>query len=262
MLRDKPTAFSKMRVMSTITQSPVWKSLLSHKTEIAKTHLRDLFAKDPGRFTKFSLKFQDILLDFSKNRITEETLKLLLALTGQANLKDWISKMFSGEKINLTEERAVLHIALRNRSNTPIKVDGQDVMPDVKRVLAQMKHFAPSVRGGQWKGIPGKTINDIVNIGIGGSDLGPVMVTEAFKPYGDESKLRVHFVSNVDGTHIAETLKKPRSEDTLFLIASKTFTTQETMTNAGTARDWFLEKPMTSPPSPNILPRCPPIRKR
>jgi len=228
--------------MPSITDSPSWKALLSHKNEIAKTPMRDLFAKDAGRFDKFSLKFNDILLDYSKNRITDETLKLLLGLTGDAKLKDWIAKMFEGDKINITEHRAVLHIALRNRSNRPIKVDGQDVMPEVNRVLAQMKKFCAEVRGGKWLGYTGQPITDIVNIGIGGSDLGPVMVTEALKPYGDDTKLRVHFVSNVDGTHIAETIKRLDPARTLFVIASKTFTTQETMTNAETARNWLLEK--------------------
>jgi glucose-6-phosphate isomerase len=228
--------------MPSITDSPSWKALLSHKTEIAKMHMRDLFAQDPARFDRFSLKFSDILLDFSKNRITNETLNLLLGLATDAKLKDWIARMFAGDKINITEGRAVLHIALRNRSNRPILVDGQDVMPEINRVLAQMKQFCADVRSGQWRGFTNLPITDIVNIGIGGSDLGPVMVTEALKPYGDDTKLRVHFVSNVDGTHIAETLKHLDPAKTLFVIASKTFTTQETMTNAETARNWLLEK--------------------
>jgi len=240
--RDNTIGFHKMPHMASITDSAAWKALSAHKNEMAKTHMRDLFAEDPDRFDEFSLKFKDILLDFSKNRITAKTLRLLLALTKEAKLKQWIDKMFNGEKINLTERRAVLHIALRNRSNRPIKVDGADVMPDVNKVLAQMKTFCQAVRAGEWRGYSGKPITDVVNIGIGGSDLGPVMVTEALKPYGDDKKLRVHFVSNVDGTHIAETLKTIDAESSLFIIASKTFTTQETMTNAGTARAWLVEK--------------------
>lgn len=203
--------------------------------------MRDLFAEDPQRFTTFSRQFADILLDFSKNRITTETLDLLLQLAEQAGLNDAIGKMFSGDKINRTEDRAVLHVALRNRSNTPILVDGADVMPEVNAVLEHMKSFTERIRSGAWKGYTGAAITDVVNIGIGGSDLGPVMVTEALKPYADDKKLRVHFVSNVDGVHIYETLQTVRPETTLFLIASKTFTTQETMTNAQTARQWFLD---------------------
>ena len=191
--------------------------------------------------TTFSRQFEDILLDFSKNRITTETLDLLVQLADQAGLNDAIGKMFSGDTINQTEDRAVLHVALRNRSNTPILVDGRDVMPDVNGVLDRMKSFTERIRSGAWKGYTGEAITDIVNIGIGGSDLGPVMVTEALKAYADDKKLRVHFVSNVDGVHIYETLQTVRPETTLFLIASKTFTTQETMTNAQTARQWFLE---------------------
>ena len=203
--------------------------------------MRDLFADDPQRFETFSRQFDDILLDFSKNRITAETLSLLLQLAKQAGLKDATEKMFSGDVINQTEGRAVLHTALRNRSNTPVIVDGQDVMPDVNAVLERMKTFTERVRSGAWTGYTGKAITDVVNIGIGGSDLGPVMVTEALKPYADDKKLRVHFVSNIDGTHIYETLQVVNPETTLFLIASKTFTTQETMTNAQTARQWFLD---------------------
>ncbi len=202
--------------------------------------MRDLFAQDPERFTKFSTQFNDILLDYSKNRITEKTLTLLFDLARQAELTTWINRMFTGEKINNTENRAVLHIALRNRKNTPIVVDGNDVMPQVNSVLSKMKHFSNLVRNGEWKGYSGKTITDVVNIGIGGSDLGPVMVTEALKHYAKEN-LHVHFVSNIDGTHIIETLKPLNPETTLFIIASKTFTTQETITNAKTAKSWFLE---------------------
>ena len=225
--------------MSALTQSKAWLDLQAHHEKIAPLHMRELFAADPQRFTKHSLALKDILLDYSKNRITEETLPLLFALARQADLKTWIDRMFSGEKINVTEHRAVLHVALRNRSNRPALVDGVDVMPEIARVLAQMKTFTESVRNGVWKGYTGKTITDIVNIGIGGSDLGPVMVCEALRPYANPG-LRAHFVSNVDGTHIAETLKPLNPETTLFIIASKTFTTQETLTNAHTGREWFL----------------------
>ena len=220
---------------------PAHAQLLAHYETIKNRHLRDLFAEDPQRFATFSRKFNDILLDFSKNRITTETLDLLSQLAEQAGLKDAIGKMFAGDVINQTEGRAVLHTALRNRSNTPVLVDGQDVMPDVNAVLDRMKTFTERVRSGAWVGYTGKAITDVVNIGIGGSDLGPVMVTEALKPYADDQKLRVHFVSNIDGTHIYETLQVVNPETTLFLIASKTFTTQETMTNAQTARQWFLD---------------------
>ncbi|NTV46439.1 MAG: glucose-6-phosphate isomerase [Chlorobiales bacterium] len=225
--------------MSNLAELNSWKALERHYNEIAHKHMRDLFAEDPNRFEKFSVRLDDILLDYSKNRITEETLTLLMSLTHEAGLKVWIEKMFKGEKINATENRAVLHVALRNRSNTPIEVDGQDVMPEVNAVLARMKAFTEIVRSGHWKGYTGKPITDVVNIGIGGSDLGPYMVTEALKPYGKPG-LNVHFVSNVDGTHIAEALKKVVPETTLFVISSKTFTTQETLANANSAKRWFL----------------------
>ena len=200
--------------------------------------MRELFANDPERFNKFSIEYAGILYDFSKNRATEKTIDLLVALAEEAGLKEKIEAMFTGEKINVTERRAVLHTALRNRCNTPVFVDGKDVMPDVNRVLAKMKDFSGRVRSGEWKGYTGKAITDVVNIGIGGSDLGPCMVCEALTPY--QTNITPHFVSNVDGTHIAETLKKLDPETTLFIIASKTFTTQETMTNAETAKAWFL----------------------
>lgn len=225
--------------MSSLTKLASWKALQQHYKQVKKLHLRDLFEEDPKRFEKFSVRFGDILLDYSKNRITSETMKLLLQLAREVKVKKWIEKMFNGEKINFTENRAVLHVALRNRSKRAIYVDGNDVMPAVRAELAKMKTFSEEVRSGKWKGYTGKAITDVVNIGIGGSDLGPLMVCEALKPY--RSTLNVHFVSNVDGTHIAETLKKVNPETTLFLIASKTFTTQETMTNAQTARAWFLE---------------------
>jgi glucose-6-phosphate isomerase len=222
------------------TTLPAWSSLASHHRQIASLHLRDLFASDPQRFDRFSLRFEDILLDYSKNRVTSETMALLRQLAAEADVAGWTRRMYAGEKINFTENRAVLHVALRNRLNTPILVDGADVMPGVNDVLARMKAFVHRVRSGEWKGQTGKPIRDIVNIGIGGSDLGPVMVCEALKAYADDTKLRVHFVSNVDGTHIAETLKKVDPETVLFLVASKTFTTQETLTNAHSARRWLL----------------------
>jgi glucose-6-phosphate isomerase len=226
--------------MSTLTRSPAWQALAKHHEQVASLHMRDLFAQDPGRFDAFSLRFEDVLLDFSKNRITAETLKLLRDLAKQADLAGWTAKMFAGDKINTTEDRAVLHVALRNRSNRPIMVDGKDVMPAVNAVLKHMREFSDAIRSGAWTGYTGKRITDVVNIGIGGSDLGPVMVTEALKPYAMRD-LKVHFVSNIDGTHIAETLRDLSPETTLFLVASKTFTTQETMTNAGSARAWFLK---------------------
>jgi glucose-6-phosphate isomerase len=225
--------------MSALTSTPAWQNLQKHYDAQKDVQMRDLFAQDPDRFKKFSLETEDILLDFSKNRVTAETISLLRALAVARDVPGWAKKMFAGEKINITENRAVLHIALRNRSNTPILVDGQDVMPEVNRVLAHMKEFSDAVRSGQWKGYTGKKITDFVNIGIGGSDLGPVMVTEALKPYGEDGP-RAHFVSNVDGTQMVETLKLLSPETTLFIVASKTFTTQETLTNAHSARDWLL----------------------
>ncbi|MBU6376884.1 MAG: glucose-6-phosphate isomerase [Bdellovibrionales bacterium] len=221
------------------THLAAWKALEAHRAELGSVHMRDLFAADAARFDKFHLRFDEILLDFSKNIVTEKTIGLLRDLARQAGVPEMARRMFAGEKINTTENRAVLHVALRNRANTPIVVDGADVMPEVNAVLAHMRRFCDQVRSGAWKGFTGKEITDVVNIGIGGSDLGPVMVTEALKPYG-HSRLRVHFVSNIDGTHLAETLKEVNPETVLFLVASKTFTTQETMTNAGSAREWFL----------------------
>ncbi|WP_207426554.1 glucose-6-phosphate isomerase [Pedobacter sp. SYSU D00535] len=221
------------------TQTQAYQYLSDHLVEISNQHLRDLFAQDPSRFEKFSIQLGDILLDYSKNRINEKTFALLIQLAKECKLDEAIEAMFSGEKINATEGRSVLHVALRNQGNSPVMVDGADVMPEINEVLQKMEKFCNSVISGEWKGYTGKEITDVVNIGIGGSDLGPVMVTEALKPY--KTRLNLHFVSNVDGTHIAETLKKVNPETTLFLIASKTFTTQETMANAHTARDWFLE---------------------
>jgi glucose-6-phosphate isomerase len=225
--------------MSTLTQSRAWKALQSHYEKTKTLHMRELFAQDAKRFDKFSLRCGDLLLDYSKNRITDDTMPLLLALAEQAKLGQWIERMYNGERINVTEDRPVLHVALRNRSNRPIVVDGEDVMPRVNAVLAKMRAFSNSVRHGRWKGYTGKRITDVVNIGIGGSDLGPVMVTEALKPYA-KANLRVHFVSNVDGTHLVETVKLLNPETTLFIVASKTFTTQETLTNAWSARHWLL----------------------
>lgn len=220
------------------TTTPAWSQLASHAEVMKKTTIAALFAADSERFAKYSITLNDMLFDYAKNLITDDTLKALLALADQCQLPAAIEAMFRGDKINATENRAVLHTALRNRSNSPVVVDGADVMPAVNHELAKMKAFCARVHSGEWQGYTGKAITDIVNIGIGGSDLGPVMVTEALKPYW--VGITPHFVSNVDGTHIAETLKKVNPETTLFLVASKTFTTQETMTNAISARDWFL----------------------
>jgi len=226
--------------MAALTTLPVWQTLCQHQQSVVKLHMRDLFANDPLRFEKYSFKLDDILFDFSKHRITDETLPLLFQVAREADIEGWRDRMFAGEKINFTENRAVLHTALRNRSNTPVMVDGKDVMPDVNAVLAQMRDFSTKVRSGEWKGYTGKRITDIVNIGIGGSDLGPVMVCDALKPYASPD-LNVHFVSNIDGAHLMRALEKCKPETTLFIVASKTFTTQETMTNATSARTWFLE---------------------
>jgi len=225
--------------MSSRTQSPAWKALRSHHAAIAAAHMRELFEADADRFAHFSIRWEDVLVDYSKHRITAETLSLLFALAREAGVEAWRDRMFAGEKINVTENRAVLHVALRNVTGKPVLVDGADVMPSVRRVLAHMREFSTAVRSGAWKGYTGKAMTDVVNIGIGGSDLGPVMVTEALKHYA-AAVPRVHFVSNVDGTHIAETLKVLSPETTLFIIASKTFTTQETIANAVTAREWFM----------------------
>ena len=221
------------------TQTNAWKALTQHHAQRKKATIQELFAQEKDRFNKYSLTFNDeILVDFSKNNLTQETLGLLRQLSEECGLVQAKKAMFDGEKINRTENRSVLHTALRNRANTPVLVDGKDVMPEVNAVLAKMKTFCARVISGEWKGYTGKAITDVINIGIGGSDLGPYMVTEALRPY--KNHLTMHFVSNVDGTHIAETLKKVNPETTLILVASKTFTTQETMTNALSARDWFL----------------------
>lgn len=222
------------------TTTEAWKKLEAHAVQMEEVYMTDLFAEDAERFNKYSHRFEDILIDFSKNIITDETMSLLIALANDCRLKDAIKAMFEGELINQTEHRSVLHTALRNFSGKPVYTEGKDIMPEIQRVQQQMKTFADKVHGGEWKGYTGKKIKYIVNIGIGGSDLGPLMVTEALKPYWVDG-IQPYFVSNVDATHIAETLKKVTPDETLFLIASKTFTTQETMTNAQTAREWFLK---------------------
>ncbi len=229
------------------TSTAAWQALLQHHAEMKSVHIKELFAADADRYNKFSVADNNFVFDYSKNIINEKTISLLIQWATECGLPDAIKAMFAGEKINVTENRAVLHTALRNFSGNPVLNDGKDVMPDVKAVLEQMKNCCSKIHSGEWKGYTGKKIKYIVNIGIGGSDLGPVMVTEALKPYwlnspsGDGGSIQTYFVSNVDGTHIAETLKKINAEETLFLVASKTFTTQETMTNAQTARKWFLE---------------------
>jgi glucose-6-phosphate isomerase len=222
-----------------LTSLPAWQALARHYDATKSLHMRDLFAEDPARFAKLSLRLDDLLLDYSKNRVTAETMGLLVALAEQAGLPAAREAMFGGAKINTTEGRAVLHTALRNRANRPVLVDGQDVMPEVNRVLAQMREFSAAIRSGDWRGATGQAITDVVNIGIGGSDLGPVMVCEALKPFA-QAGLHSHFVSNVDGSHIHQVLAKCRPETTLFIIASKTFTTQETLANAHTARGWTV----------------------
>ncbi|MHB1083671.1 MAG: glucose-6-phosphate isomerase [Thiobacillus sp.] len=220
---------------------PASRLLQAHQTQMAALPMRDLFAADPARFDRFSLHVGEILLDYSKNRITDETMRLLVRLAEEADVAGWRERMFSGDRINNTENRAVLHVALRNRSNVPVIVDGEDVMPKVNAVIERMGAFAERVRGGQWRGYTGEPITDVVNIGIGGSDLGPQMVVQALKPYR-HPRLAMHFISNIDGAHVKEALETLSPETTLFIVASKTFTTQETMTNAHYARDWFLAK--------------------
>ena len=225
-----------------ISKTSAWQALSEHQCTLANLHMRDLFNGDPERFLRFSIETPQLLLDYSKNRITAETLQLLMALVTEARLTEHIDKMFQGEKINTTEQRAVLHTALRSRTDRPIYVAGEDVMPEIRAVLAKLRIFTEAVRSGRWRGYSDKPMTDIVNIGIGGSHLGPLMVTHALKSYQRSPQLRMHFVSNVDGTDLQETLDQIKPETTLFIIASKTFTTQETMTNAHTARDWLLER--------------------
>lgn len=222
------------------SETAAWKLLEQHADAMSEVHMKEIFTKDTNRFQKYAHQFNDIVIDFSKNIVTDETMKLLLQLANQCQLKDAIKAMFEGELINETEQRSVLHIALRNFSDKPVYSEGKNVMDDVRKIQNQMKAFCQKVHSGEWKGYTDKKIKYIVNIGIGGSDLGPFMVTEALKPYWVEG-IQTYFVSNVDATHIAETLKKVNPEETLFLVASKTFTTQETMTNAHTARAWFLK---------------------
>ena len=226
--------------MSSLTTSKAWTALQSHYHQTKNDSLRDAFKKDTNRFNKFSVNFNEILFDYSKNRISDQTLALLIDLAHDAELHAKMTALFSGEKYNITEHRAVLHTALRNRSNTPVYVDGKDVMPDINRVLSKMRIFCASVRSGEWKGYTGKAITDIVNIGIGGSGLGPKMVSTALAPYSSDT-LKVHYVSNIDQANIVDVLKPLSAETTLFIIASKVFSTQETMTNAKSARNWFLD---------------------
>ena len=226
--------------MSKLTQSPAWQALTAHQTAVSGLTMRDMFRADPARFDKFSLQLDGLLLDYSKNLITEETLALLLNLARQSHLDEWITRMFNGEKINTSEQRAVLHTALRAPRNAAIHVDEKDVVPDVHRVLDHMRRYSDAVRNGSLRGHTGKQLHDVVNIGIGGSALGPLMVCEALKPYGS-AQLNAHFVSNVDATDLVETLKRLDPETTLFIVSSKTFTTQETLTNAHSARAWLVE---------------------
>ena len=226
--------------MTDLSKSEVWKALKEHYNEIKDEHMRNMFAQDPLRFEHFSCWMNDILLDYSKNRITERTMGLLMQLARQRNVESWRDRMFAGDHVNYTENRAVLHTALRNRSNTPVMVDGENVMPKINAVLAKMRGFSEKVRSGEWRGYNGESIKSIVNIGIGGSDLGPHVVCESMKPYAQRG-LRAYFVSNADPTHLVETLKLVKPESTLFVISSKTFTTQETMLNAHSARKWFVD---------------------
>ena len=225
--------------MPELSASPAWRDLQAHRESWRGRHLRDMFATDPDRFRRYSIRCGDLLLDYSKNFIDDETLALLRALARQAELPTWIERMFAGEHINCTEDRAVLHVALRNRTHRQFMVDGEDVMPKVREVLEKMRVFSDAVRNGDWRGYTGKPIRDVVNIGIGGSDLGPLMAVQALKPYGKRD-LGIHFVSNIDGTHLSETLRLCDPETTLFIVASKSFTTQETLCNAHSARAWFL----------------------
>ncbi len=229
-----------LNAKSPLINTPAWVALLEHFERVKKVHMVELFEEDPERFKKYSIMFNDMLLDYSKNRVTDETMKLLFALAEQAGVEKWRDRMFSGEKINNTEGRAVLHTALRNRSGKPVFVDDENVMPMVETELEKMRIFSEKIRSGQWIGYAGLPITNVVNIGIGGSDLGPNMVCRALEPYS-HNNIRVHFVSNVDASHIEQMLSYLRPETTLFIVASKTFTTQETITNANTAKQWFLE---------------------
>ncbi|MDA3869316.1 MAG: glucose-6-phosphate isomerase [Gammaproteobacteria bacterium] len=225
--------------MPKLTELPAWKAIESHFTEVEGLHMRDLFAQDSQRFEKFSSQMDDILLDFSKNRMTDESFRLLCNLARETDVEGWREQMFEGKAINISEYRPVLHTALRNRSNKPVFVDGEDVMPKINKVLQQMRYFSERVRGGHWRGYSGHLIKDVINIGIGGSDLGPHVVCDAMKPFAQRG-MNVHFVSNVDPTHLSEILKFVEPESTLFIVSSKSFTTQETMMNAHSARQWFV----------------------
>ncbi|OBS08770.1 glucose-6-phosphate isomerase [Acidihalobacter prosperus] len=229
-----------MNQAARLDELPIWQDLLRHYEQARALHMRELFAEDPIRFERFSLQLDELLLDYSKNRVTDETLALLFGLARARGVPEWRDRMFAGEAINVSEGRAVLHVALRNRSGRPMHADGEDVMPPVLAVLAQMRAFVEAVHSGAWRGFAGDEITDVINIGIGGSHLGPEMVCEALKPYG-HPRIRVHFVSNVDGTDIREALRAVQPESVLFVVASKTFTTQETLTNAHTAREWLLD---------------------
>ncbi|WP_026177206.1 glucose-6-phosphate isomerase [Thiobacillus denitrificans] len=228
-----------------VLHRPVYRVLQAHHAQMATVHMRDLFAADPARFERFSLRVGGLLLDYSKNRITGDTMSLLVRLAEEADVAGWRERMFTGEKINNTENRAVLHVALRNRSKQPMRVDGEDVMPKVSAVIGRMATFAEQVRSGEWRGYTGKRITDVVNIGIGGSDLGPQMVCQALKPY-HHPQLKAHFISNVDGAHVQEILEALNPETALFIVSSKTFATQETMTNAHHAREWFLARALAT----------------
>lgn len=227
--------------MAVLTDLPQWKALEAHRDQIADVTMRELFDGDPGRFHSFSLRLEEMIFDYSKNCANGETMKRLMALARVCDVEGWRDRMFSGEKINNTEKRSVLHVALRHGSDEPIMVDGKDVMPEVRAVLEHMKQFCEEVHRGTFRGHTGKPMTDVVNIGIGGSDLGPVMVCEALRPYAHKG-LSVHFISNVDGTHVAETLRRLNAETTLFIVASKTFTTQETISNALSARSWLVDR--------------------
>jgi len=227
--------------MSGLKQSELWSALASHYNEIKHVHMRDMFDQEENRFEKYSLKLNDILYDYSKNRINDETLKLLLRLTDEADLSGWIEKMFTGAPINNTEHRAVLHVALRDQNNQPVMVDGHDILPEIRQERERVKLLAENIRTRKWRGATNQAITDVVNIGIGGSHLGPLMVTEALRPHTLRD-LNVHFVSNIDENHINDTLEYLNPETTFFIISSKTFTTQDTMVNADTARQWYLNK--------------------
>lgn len=227
--------------MSGLTESKVWLALNKHYETIKHIHMREMFAEDKERFKKYSLKLNDILYDYSKNRINDETIKLLLQLAEELDLSTWIKKMFNGDAINHTENRAVLHTALREQGNDPILIDGKDIIPEIKQEREKVKQLAEKIRTRQWRGVTNQAITDVVNIGIGGSHLGPLMVTEALRSYSLHD-IDIHFVSNIDENHINDTLEYLNPETTLFIISSKTFTTQDTMVNAETARQWYIKK--------------------